>query len=182
EETIGLLSQHPTGNPLNLLRPENAAYVMYTSGSTGRPKGVEITHRGVVRLVRNTNYAQLDSEQVILQFAPIAFDAATFEIWGSLLNGGKLVLFASRVPDLEELGSALRRHGITTQWLTAGLFHSMVENRLEDLIGIRQLLAGGDQLVGSSVKRALVELPGCQLINGYGPTEATTFSCCHRFK
>ena len=158
---------------------ENLAYVMYTSGSTGRPKGIGITQRAVARLVKNTNYASLGAEETILQLAPISFDALTFEIWGSLLNGGRLVVMAGRRPSLQELGQALQRYNVTTLWLTAGLFNLMVDERLEDLRPLRQLLAGGEALSVAHVQRALEALPECKLINGYGPTEATTFACCY---
>ncbi|MGA7732188.1 MAG: amino acid adenylation domain-containing protein [Chloroflexia bacterium] len=183
------ISGHGTEDPgTDRARPtaENLAYVMYTSGSTGQPKGIGVPHRGVMRLVQNTNYADLSAEQVFLQFAPISFDASTLEIWGSLLNGARLVVFPSAdVPLLEDLSGIIRRYGVTTLWLTAGLFHQMVENgHLRDMPQLRQLLAGGDVLSPPHVRRAIQELressrDGCTLINGYGPTENTTFTCCH---
>jgi amino acid adenylation domain-containing protein len=159
-------------------RAEDMCYIMYTSGSTGTPKGVAITHRGVVRLVKGTNYA-LFAGETFLQLAPISFDASTFEIWGALLNGGKLVVMPPAPPSLQEIGSAIRDHGVTTIWLTAGLFNAMVDERLQDLRPLRQLLAGGDVLSVTHVRKALRELTGTRLINGYGPTESTTFACCH---
>ncbi len=155
------------------------AYVMYTSGSTGMPKGVAVTHRGVVRLVKNTDYASFSSEETFLQLAPISFDASTFEIWGALLNGGKLVMMPPAPPSLAEIGHAIREQGVTTLWLTAGLFNAMVDERLHDLLPLRQLLAGGDVLSVPHVGKALRELKNTRLINGYGPTESTTFACCH---
>jgi amino acid adenylation domain-containing protein len=160
-------------------RPDDLAYVMYTSGSTGTPKGVAVTHRGVVRLVKETNYASFSAEEIFLQLAPISFDASTFEIWGALLNGGKLVVMPPAQPSLEEIGNAIRQHGITTLWLTAGLFNAMVDERVQDLRPLRQLLAGGDVLSIPHVRKALQELTSTRLINGYGPTESTTFACCH---
>jgi len=161
------------------VRPEDLAYVMYTSGSTGTPKGVAIPHRAVVRLVRETDYASFSPDETFLQLAPISFDASTFEIWGPLLNGGRLVLMPPAPPTLEEIGRAINEHGITTLWLTAGLFNAMVDERLHDLRPLRQLLAGGDVLSVPHVARALRELKNTRLINGYGPTESTTFACCH---
>ncbi|MEA2692634.1 MAG: hypothetical protein QOJ16_2021, partial [Acidobacteriota bacterium] len=158
--------------------PEGLAYVMYTSGSTGTPKGVAVPHRGVVRLVRGTGYADFGPEEVFLQLAPYAFDASTFEIWGALLNGGRLVLPPPGPVSLAELGDLLARHGVTTLWLTAGLFHQMVEENLVGLSGVRQLLAGGDVLSVPHALRVARELPGTRLIDGYGPTEGTTFTCC----
>ncbi|HEV7515173.1 MAG TPA: amino acid adenylation domain-containing protein, partial [Thermoanaerobaculia bacterium] len=156
----------------------NLAYLMFTSGSTGPPKAVAVVHRAVVRLVRATEYARFGADEVFLQLAPAAFDAATFEIWGALLNGGRLVLAPPGALSLGEVGALLDRHGVTTLWLTAGLFHQMVDERPGALAGVRQLLAGGDVLSPGHVRRLLAELPGCTLINGYGPTENTTFTCC----
>ncbi len=159
--------------------PENLAYVLYTSGSTGRPKGVGVTHRGIVRLARDGGYADLGPDETHLLFSPVSFDASTFEIWGCLLNGGRLAIFPPHLPSLAELGEEVRRAGVTTLWLTAGLFHSFVDEGLSALSGVRQLLAGGDALSPAHVRRALDGLPGVRLINGYGPTECTTFACCH---
>lgn len=162
--------------------PDQLAYIMYTSGSTGTPKGVMVTHRAVVRLVKGCDYAQLGPDEIVLHFCQPSFDGATFEVWGALLNGGRLVVFPSGPTSLEELGKAIRQHELTTLWLTAGLFHAMVEERLQDLGSLRQLLAGGDMLGPTQVRRVLDQIPGLTFINGYGPTEATTFTCCHVMK
>ncbi|AGP35405.1 hypothetical protein SCE1572_13250 [Sorangium cellulosum So0157-2] len=157
---------------------ERLAYVMYTSGSTGRPKGVCVPHRAVVRLACATSYIRITPSDVLLQLAPISFDASTFEIWAGLLNGARVAIAPHGPIDLADLGRTLSRHRVTTLWLTAPLFHRMVEERLDDLRGLKNLLAGGDALSAPHVRRALAGLPGCRLINGYGPTENTTFTCC----
>jgi len=164
--------QHSQKNLDVDLCSDNLAYVIYTSGSTGVPKGVNITHQGVVRLVKKTNYAN----------APISFDASTFEIWGSLLNGAKLVIMYPHNPNLEDIARVIEKYKVTTLWLTAALFHLMVEQYLERLKSLRQLLAGGDVLSPLHVEKVTKFLPECQLINGYGPTENTTFTCCHLVK
>jgi nonribosomal peptide synthetase DhbF len=179
EDIKKLDGELPTTNPAPRGTIDNACYAMYTSGSTGTPKGIVVSQRAVIRLVRNGGFARLDGDTTIAQFAPLSFDASTFEIWGALLNGGRLAVLAPGLPALEELGAELRDKQVDTLWLTAGLFHQMVEQRLEDLRGIRQLLAGGDVLDPVAVRRVLQNVPGCTVINGYGPTEATTFTCCH---
>jgi amino acid adenylation domain-containing protein len=158
---------------------DSLAYIMYTSGSTGEPKGVAVTHRNVVRLVRATDYANFGPDEVILQLAPLSFDASTFEVWGALLNGGRLAVAPPGVLSVDELGALLARHRVTTLWLTAGLFHQVVDQRIEVLRPVRQLLAGGDVLSVPHVRRLLAALPDCRFVNGYGPTEGTTFTCCH---
>ena len=166
----------PTGGPANL------AYVMYTSGSTGRPKGVLVENRAVVRLVFNTNYCRFGADQTFLQFAPISFDASTLEIWGALLHGGKLVVMPQQASSLEEIGRAICEESVTTAWFTAGLFHLFVDERLEDLQPLKQLLAGGDTLSAKHVRRVIDAFPEMTVINGYGPTEGTTFTCCHAMR
>jgi len=157
---------------------DDLASVIYTSGSTGEPKGVEIPHRAIVRLVTNTNNARFGSQETFLAAAPITFDAATFELWGALLNGSKCVLYPGRVPEARELGRLIQQEGITTLWLTSSLFSAIVDEDPQCLKGIRQLLVGGEALSVTHVRRAMAALPDSQIINGYGPTENTTFTCC----
>ena len=173
------IATYPKENINAPTRATSLAYVMYTSGSTGKPKGVCVTHRNTVRLVKNTNYASFKPDDVFLQLASISFDAATLEIWGSLLNGARLVIYPERQPSLTALGVILRQHQVTILWLTAGLFHLMVDEGLENLQSLRLLMAGGDVLSVTHVEKYCREFPSCQLINGYGPTENTTFTCCY---
>jgi aspartate racemase len=163
--------------------PESTAYLMYTSGSTGEPKAVVVPNRAVVRLVRNANYARFGAGEVFLCAASLAFDASTFEIWGSLLNGGRMVILPDRHPTLSGIAAAIARYGVTTLWLTAGLFHKMVDTQLDALACVPQILAGGDVLSVQHVNRLLSSMRnGGVLVNGYGPTENTTFTCCHVMK
>ncbi len=179
EKDWQILNQEDLNNPIHQVTAENLAYVMYTSGSTGQPKGVCIPHRGVVRLVKNSHYVNLSSEEIFLQAAPLSFDASTFEIWGALLNGGRLVLLPTDQASLNELGAIIKKYNITTIWLTAGLFHLMVDEQIDCFKNVRQLLAGGDVLSSVHLQKVLQRFPNCKLINGYGPTESTTFACCY---
>ncbi|WP_304511257.1 non-ribosomal peptide synthase/polyketide synthase [Desulfopila sp. IMCC35008] len=179
DQLSSVLEGESAANPPLVNRAADPAYIMYTSGSTGSPKGVVVDQRAVIRLVRNSNYVDLGPQERMLQFAPLSFDASTFEIWGALLNGCSLEVMAAGVPSLPELGRVIREKRITTLWLTAGLFHLMVDEQVADFAGVRQLLAGGDILSPGHVTRLLQSCPELVLINGYGPTEGTTFSCCY---
>ncbi|HSU84052.1 MAG TPA: amino acid adenylation domain-containing protein, partial [Thermoanaerobaculia bacterium] len=163
--------------------PTSLAYVIYTSGSTGAPKGVEVSHRAVVRLVRETGYASFGPGEVYLQTAPLSFDLTTLEIWGPLLNGGRLALLPPGPYTLADIYAAVARQGVTTLWLASALFSLAVEEGLAPLSGLRLLEAGGDVVSRPHVERAIAALPGAvDLLNGYGPTENTMFSTTHRLR
>ena len=173
------IATQPETNPQVEVGGSNLAYVMYTSGSTGRPKGTCIEQRSVVRLVKNANYIAMGPKEVFLQFSPISFDASTLELWGSLLNGGKLLVCPAGRVSMAELGKIIREGGVSTLWLTAGLFNLMVDEQLDNLRGVRQILAGGEALSVVHVRRLLQVIGEGRFVNGYGPTENTTFTCCH---
>ncbi|RKH18898.1 amino acid adenylation domain-containing protein [Corallococcus sp. CA047B] len=179
DEGLSSMAGESIPAPVSGAGPESLAYVVYTSGSTGRPKGVCVVHRGVVRLVKETRYAHFSETETFLHLASLSFDASTFELWGPLLNGGRLVVFPVERPTLATIGEVVRREGVTTLWLTASLFNAVMDAQPEVLRPLRQLLVGGEALSVPHVKRALEVLPGVRLINGYGPTESTTFACCH---
>ena len=167
--------------PVVEVNSDNLAYINYTSGSTGTPKGVMIPHRAVLRLVSGATYTPLDTHQTLLQLAPISFDASTLEIWGALLHGGRCVLFPDNgLPDPQDLGKIIRQYQVTTLWLTAALFNAIVMAAPEALETVREILTGGEALSVFHIRRAHERLPNTQLINGYGPTESTTFTCCYR--
>ncbi|NEW86076.1 amino acid adenylation domain-containing protein [Rhodopseudomonas sp. WA056] len=166
--------------PLSLgLMPSLPAYVMFTSGSTGRPKGVVVPHRAIVRLVVDADFMTLSPATVMLHAAPLAFDASTLEIWGPLLNGGQVVIVEDAVLSVDRIAETLKRFSVNAAWFTAGLFHVMVDERPDALSGLTTLLAGGDVLSPAHVRRAMALLPDCAIVNGYGPTENTTFTCCY---
>ena len=175
------IAGYPTCNLSANVSTENLAYVMYTSGSTGHPKGVCTIQRNVVRLVQNTNFMRITADEVMMQLAPMSFDAATLEFWAALLNGGRLVIMSPDQPSLQMIGAAIRQYGVTTLLLTTGLLHLMVDENVHALRPLRQLLTGGDVLSVTHVRHFLQAVPDCQLINGYGPTENTTYTCCYPF-
>ncbi|EKV29843.1 Long-chain-fatty-acid--CoA ligase [Caenispirillum salinarum AK4] len=163
------------------VEPDATAYVMYTSGSTGRPKGVVIPHHGIVRLVRESDFVDFGPEMVTLQAGSPAFDAATFEIWGPLLNGGKVVLApVDQLMDTPTFGRILADHGVTAMFMTASWFNAVVDEDATVFAPVRQLMAGGERLSPRHVAAVRAANPGIEVVNGYGPTESTTFTCCHR--
>jgi amino acid adenylation domain-containing protein len=173
-----LATQRVDNLPVSFHGPEQLAYVSYTSGSTGTPKGVAVPHHGVVRLVKETNYAALTANNVFLQLAPISFDASTLELWGPLLNGGRCVLLREQILSAAELRDTIQRYEINSLWLTSSMFNAIVDEDVTALEGLQQLLVGGEALSAPHIRRAVEQLPDTQLINGYGPTENTTFTCC----
>jgi len=166
--------------PASPTRGDDPAYVMFTSGSTGEPKGVVVAQRGILRLVRDVDYVQLGPGRSVLQAAPHAFDAATFEIWGAWLTGGRLVMHPEPIPTAHGVGESIRRYGVTTAWLTAGLFNAIVDEAPEQLRGLDELLIGGESLSVRHVRTLQQAVPSVTLINGYGPTETTTFALTYR--
>jgi len=173
-----LADADPADRPVAVDR-EAPAYVMYTSGSTGRPKGVVVPHRGILRLVFGLDALAWVDVTTVLHMAPPSFDASTFEIFGPLLRGRRLVVAAGARVSLDALAAVLATSAVDTLWLTAALFNTVVDERPALLAGVRQVLTGGEAVSAAHVRRAQAALPGLRVVNGYGPTEATTFACCH---
>lgn len=166
--------------PLPAVHPEQRACVLYTSGSTGRPKGVAITHRGVVRLVHDAGYLGLGPDDVVAQVANTSFDAATFEVWGALLNGARLVGIAKDdVLDPDRLGARLAEHGVTAMLLTTVLANRCADHDPAVLAPLRTLFFGGEAADARRVAALRRANPGLRLVNAYGPTEGTTIAAVH---
>ena len=180
DDAEGLWQRESSENPAVPLTPDHLAYIVYTSGSTGQPKGVALAHRGVVRLVRGQDYAPFRPEQRFLMLASPSFDGIIFELWGPLLNGACCVVFAERWPEADRLETVIREQGVTCLFLTTGLFNQIIDHRPEALRTVGTLLVGGEAHSVKHTQRALELLKDTLLVNGYGPTECTTFACAHR--
>ncbi|MEY9877491.1 amino acid adenylation domain-containing protein [Streptacidiphilus sp. MAP12-33] len=159
--------------------PADLATVIFTSGSTGRPKGVEVTHQGITRLVGDSTVIGITEDDVVLQYAPLTFDACLLEIWGALARGARLEIAPPGPLGLSELADVIQEQRVTVLWLTAGLFHQVSEYEPQCLGSVRRLFVGGDVVSPHHVRRVLDRWPGLEVVNGYGPTENTTFTCCH---
>lgn len=159
--------------------PESLAYIMYTSGSTGKPKGVEISHRGVVRLVKNNQYANFGPEETFLNRGSVAFDVSVFEIYGALLNGGKLVVMNTHKPTFYEIATTVKQFGVTTLRVGPDLLNILLEDYSSFLEELKQVFSGGDVLPVWLAQKFKDKLPNTQLINAYGPTENTVNTTCH---
>jgi len=175
DDGIALESQ-PCQAPDISVRADQLALVIYTSGSTGQAKGIEITHRNVLRLVKNSNVATLSSGDTCLHYAPVAFDAATWEIWGALLNGAKLVLAPPGHLDPEQFGQLVRSQGISHAFLTTALFHTLVEFNPEAMGLLKVAMTGGEVVNAARVRDLLSAYPHLRFINLYGPAENTTLT------
>ncbi|QQP96997.1 non-ribosomal peptide synthetase [Lysobacter enzymogenes] len=158
---------------------ERVAYVAFTSGTTGTPRGVRVPHRGVMRLIERPGYCEAGPGQRMLRFAPLAFDASTFEAFAPLVAGGCIVVHPPGLPTPQQLGAFLSERAVTAAWLTAGLFRLVADFAADRLGSLRWLLAGGDVVPAAQSRRVLRLNPGLRLVNGYGPTENSTFTTVH---
>ncbi|NIG57755.1 non-ribosomal peptide synthetase, partial [Chitinophaga sp. Cy-1792] len=158
-------------------QPQDLAYVMYTSGSTGKPKGVMVTHQNVVRLVTEQNYISLTGDEILLSTGALSFDATTFEYWSMLLHGGKLVLCSQdALLDEQQLAGLITEHGVDVMWFTSGWLNQLVDKDIKVFEGLGTVITGGDKLSPLHIHTLQQYYPSLRIINGYGPTENTTFS------
>ncbi|MDX7988706.1 amino acid adenylation domain-containing protein [Xenorhabdus sp. 12] len=179
-----LLETLPDTNPDTAalgLTSRHLAYVIYTSGSTGQPKGVMVEHRNILRLIINNGFADIGPDDCIAHCANTSFDAATWEIWSALLNGGRMhIVSSTALLEPIHFRQTLMEGNVTALWLTAGLFNEYLETLLPLFRQLRYLLVGGDVLNPQKIRQvqSAETQPAC-LLNGYGPTETTTFACTY---
>ncbi|HAQ0109783.1 TPA: AMP-binding protein, partial [Enterococcus faecium] len=162
---------------VSFIEPKNnISHIIYTSGTTGNPKGVCVTHENVLNLCVYNDFIKIDSKDVFAHAASISFDAATFEIWTPLLNGCKLAIIKGNPTDINEWSKLILKYGINIAWLTSGLFNLFVDLNPDIFKDFKYIISGGEKLSPKHVILALNRLNNVQIINGYGPTETTTFA------
>lgn len=183
EQAWGTIAQESDQNLALPCAAEQLAYVIYTSGSTGTPKGVKVPHKAVNRLVRETNYVQIEPGDTIAQVANFAFDAATFEVWGALLNGAQII-GVERETTLSPLDfvAELQQQQISILFLTTALFNQTVSQIPAAFQSLKYLLFGGEMANVDRVRSVLQQGKPQHLLHVYGPTENTTFSTWYEVK
>ena len=177
DEDWKMISREPVSFPQSTTDGRSLAYIMYTSGSTGKPKGVMIENRNVVSLVRGVQYVNLNRNDVLLCTGSPSFDATSFEFWSMLLNGGKLVLCSEvTLLNVNLLIETIKRHKVSIMWFTSSLLNQWIDLDIHVFEGLKTVLAGGEKLSERHIQKLKSFYPSLEIINGYGPTENTTFS------
>ncbi|MEU3511008.1 amino acid adenylation domain-containing protein [Streptomyces longwoodensis] len=161
------------GGALPVVRPDQLAYLMYTSGSTGRPKGIATTHRNVAELVQDPAWGNGHSR--VLAHSPHVFDASTYELWVPLCSGGTVVLAPPGASDPAVLTRCIEEYGVTAAWMTAALFTLVAAEYPQRLRTLTEIWSGGDVVPASAVALVRAAAPEVRIVDGYGPTETTTF-------
>jgi amino acid adenylation domain-containing protein len=177
EEVKEIVESYSVENLGCRIWPENLACVIYTSGSMGHPKGTAVPHHSIPGFMGG--YARFDAECVTLQHSSTSWDVVALELWMPLLAGGRCVLFDQRLLTTSDLEHYVHLNGVNTLWLTSTMFNAMLDDRPAGLMGIQQLLIGGEALSVAHVARGLENLPNTRLVNGYGPSECMVFSACY---
>ncbi|MEO8593989.1 MAG: amino acid adenylation domain-containing protein [Candidatus Solibacter sp.] len=162
---------------LESVSAEGLACVIYTSGSTGVPKGVAITHRGVCRMVFDPGNVTISPTDSVSQISPFAFDASTFEIWGALLNGARLVILGRDIIlSTGAFRTEIARQQFSVMFLTTALFHQIARQEPAMLMEVRTVLVGGETADPTAFRRVLEAGPPVRLLHMYGPAEAVTYA------
>ncbi|HEY9417978.1 MAG TPA: amino acid adenylation domain-containing protein, partial [Pseudonocardia sp.] len=170
--------QLPVDPPVADVHPDNLVYVEYTSGSTGTPKGVAVRHRDVVALAFDRRFDG-EAHRRVLMHSPLAFDASTYELWVPLLRGGCVVI-APKDLDVDTLRHEISSRGVSGLWMTSGLFQAVAHESPDCLLGVGEVWTGGDVVPSAAVRQVQQACPDLVVVDGYGPTETTTFATAHR--
>ena len=177
DELSSDISTYSGANPGVEIAADNLAYVIYTSGSTGEPKGVSISHRAVNRLVINTDFVHISSHDKIAQASTVSFDAATFEIWGALLNAAEVVIISrEQVLEVQEFVQEIKLRAVSVIFVTTALFNEIAREVDAGLTGVRNVLFGGEMVDVRRVRELIHKGRPERLLHVYGPTESTTFT------
>ncbi|MFG2718981.1 amino acid adenylation domain-containing protein [Streptomyces sp. NPDC048416] len=162
--------------------PDDIAFVMFTSGSTGRPKGVAVRHGAIAELVTRPDYVTVTARDRVLLHSPATFDGSTFEVWSALANGAAVIVSTTERPSFEDLAKEVERHGVTVAFFTTALFHQLAARRSRVFSLLRTVVVGGEAMAAQHARAVLRAFPWVELVNGYGPTETTTFATAHRVR
>lgn len=162
-----------------LITMEDIAYVLYTSGTTGEPKGVRVMHKNIVNLIYNSRYMySFDHEDIWTLFHAYTFDFSVWEIFGSLLTGGTLVIVPESVrKDPANVLDLIEKNKITVLNQTPSAFSNLIieEKRHSGkmLKSIKYIIFGGEKLRPNILRSIYEKYPHIEFINMYGITETT---------
>ncbi|KAK5991451.1 Nonribosomal peptide synthetase dtxS1 [Cladobotryum mycophilum] len=177
-----VLEEHAKQNhdlqELHAPSPSSLAYVMFTSGSTGKPKGVMIDHRGIVRLVRESNMAKhLPAAVTMAHLTNIAFDVSAWEMYGALLNGGTLICIETMMLlDPRALSDVFIQEKIQSAIFTPAILKTLLEQAPAAISPLEALYVAGDKADAEDLSTSRNIMKGNAVVNAYGPTENSVIS------
>jgi amino acid adenylation domain-containing protein len=180
-DDLNTTSAEKTVLELPVKKSNNLAYVIYTSGSTGKPKGVMVTHRNLVHsTTARINFYPNKTESFLL-LSSFAFDSSLAGIFGTLCQGGKLVLPRQRqVQDASSLVSLITKHQVTHMLTLPSLYMVLLDLfSHKQLKSLRNIIVAGEACPPELAEHHFKMVPDARLYNEYGPTEATVWCTVH---